>query len=155
MYVTEQTGYLAASDDSTASKSFHVQDYELTYASDSVDEAEDGITYTLVLNVKRAGQELGQVAPSVYVDKSTLQQRLDAQVLTAPDHDLFVVYRGVNQNGDFSLDVRVNQFVLFVWVGFGMLMLGTLFALVGRRAHRRSEDEASSVTYCIPPDKQV
>jgi len=43
------------------------------------------------------------------------------------------VYRGVNQEGAFSLDVRVNPFILFVWIGFGMLMAGTLAALVGNR----------------------
>jgi cytochrome c-type biogenesis protein CcmF len=69
----------------------------------------------------------------VYVDKSTMQQRLDAQVLTMPDHDLFVVYRGVNMNGDFSLDVRVNPLILCVWAGFILLILGTAIAALARR----------------------
>jgi cytochrome c-type biogenesis protein CcmF len=133
MYVTERTGYLAGSPDSDASTVFAVQDYELSYVSDSVDEADDGITYTVVLDVSRGGQALGQVTPSVYVDKSTMQQRLDAQVLTMPDHDLFVVYRGVNMNGDFSLDVRVNPLILCVWAGFILLMLGTAIAALARR----------------------
>jgi cytochrome c-type biogenesis protein CcmF len=59
-------------------------------------------------------------------------------VLGFPEEDLFVVYRGVNQNGDYSLDVRVNQFISLVWIGFGVLMLGTLFALVGRRKTKAS-----------------
>ena len=136
MYVTEQTGYLAATADSTASKSFQVQDYELSYADDTIVETDDGITYTLVLNVKRGGVDVGQVAPSVYVDKSTVQQRLDAKVLAAPDHDLFVVYRGVNMNGDYSLDVRVNPLIGCVWAGFVLLALGTAIAACGRRRSR-------------------
>ena len=145
MYVTEQTGYLAASADSDAAQAFRVQGYELTYADDTIVETDDGITYTLVLDVARDGQGIGQVAPSVYVDKSTLQQRLDAQVLTAPDHDLFVVYRGVNMNGDYSLDVRVNPLILCVWVGFVLLVLGTAIAACGKRLVRgtRSEGAAS------------
>lgn len=145
MYTTEQTGYLAASEGSDAAKAFAVQDYELTYADDAIVETDDGITYTLVLDVKRAGQDIGQVAPSVYLDKSTLQQRLDAQVLTAPDHDLFVVYRGVNMNGDYSLDVRVNPLILCVWAGFALLMLGTAIAALGKRPSRGSREDAPSV----------
>ena len=61
--------------------------------------------------------------------------------MTFPEEDLFVVYRGVNQNGDFSLDVRVNPFIMFVWIGFGMLMVGTLFALVGKRNPKRQIGE--------------
>ena len=82
------------------------------------------------------------MAPSVYLDKSTLQQRLDAQVLTMPDHDLFVVYRGVNVNGDYSLDVRVNPLILCVWAGFLMLVLGTAIAACGKRPSRGSRDGA-------------
>ena len=126
--------------------------------SDSItdnSEVNNTVLYEVVFDVYKNDRYLGQAAPSIQLDVMTQQQKLNAAVIGSPEEDLFVVYRGVNQNGDFSLDVRVNQFILFVWVGFGMLMLGTLFALVGRRAHRRSEDEASSVTYCIPPDKQV
>ena len=146
MYVTEQTGYLAASDQSDAAKAFAVQDYELTYADDTIVETDDGITYTLVLDVKRGGQDIGQVTPSVYVDKSTMQQRLDAQVLTAPDHDLFVVYRGVNMNGDYSLDVRVNPLILCVWAGFVLLVLGTAIAACGKRAARGARDDVQSAS---------
>ncbi len=140
MYVTEQTGYLAGSEKSDAAKVFQVQDYEISYADDTIVETDDGITYTLVLDVKKAGQSIGQVSPSVYVDKSTLQQRLDAQVLTMPDHDLFVVYRGVNMNGDYSLDVRVNPLILCVWTGFILLVVGTAIAACGKRITRGSRD---------------
>jgi cytochrome c-type biogenesis protein CcmF len=91
----------------------------------------------LVLDVKRDGAPLGQMAPSVYVDKSTLQQKLNASVMTMPDHDLFVVYRGVNVNGDYSLDVRVNPFILLVWAGFVLLVAGTAIAACAKRGGRR------------------
>mgnify|MGYP006897794099 CR=1 FL=1 len=100
-----------------------------------------GASFTVACGTE-AGQDLGQVSPSVYLDKSTLQQRLDAQVLTMPDHDLFVVYRGVNVNGDYSLDVRVNPLILCVWAGFLMLVLGTAIAACGKRPSRGSRGES-------------
>lgn len=46
---------------------------------------------------------------------------------------MFVVYRGVNESQALSMDVRVNPLIWLVWVGFGLLMLGTLIAMLGRR----------------------
>ena len=48
-----------------------------------------------------------------------------------------MVYRGVNDEGDFSMDVRVNPLISFVWVGFALLMVGCLIPLFAKRAERR------------------
>ena len=69
--------------------------------------------------------------------QSPQQQKLVASVITFPTEDLFVVYRGVNSDGDFSMDVRVNPLILEVWIGFGLLMAGVLIATVGRRGAKR------------------
>ena len=52
-----------------------------------------------------------------------------------------MVYRGVNENGDFSMDVRVNPLISLVWVGFGLLMVGCLIPLFAKRAAKREGDE--------------
>ena len=57
--------------------------------------------------------------PAVQLVSATQQQKLVASVIGFPLEDLFVVYRGVNDEGDFSMDVRVNPLISFVWVGFG------------------------------------
>ena len=64
---------------------------------------------------------------------TTQQQKLLASVISFPEEDLFVVYRGVNTEGDYALDVRVNPCISLVWVGFGLMMVGILLALIGRR----------------------
>ncbi len=143
MYVYEESGYLAGSEQSSAKAEFDVREYQLKYASDSIDdrtEESNTVLYSVTFDVFKDGQFIGQVTPSVQLDVTTQQQKLNAAVIGFPEEDLFVVYRGVNQNGDYSLDVRVNPFITLVWAGFGMLMLGTLFALVGPRGRRRSGD---------------
>ena len=151
MYVYEQTGYMQTEEENTgeavstivAAEPFDVQEYRLEYASDSIvdnSEADNAVVYGVTFDVYKNDRFVGQVSPSVQLDVMTQQQKLNAGVISFPEEDLFVVYRGVNQNGDFSLDVRVNQFIMLVWIGFGMLMVGTLFALIGpRRAGRRDE----------------
>ncbi|MBR0406374.1 MAG: cytochrome c biogenesis protein CcsA [Eggerthellaceae bacterium] len=148
MYVYEHTGYMDFDAEAKTAKPFEVQEYRLEYASDSITdntEANNTVLYEVVFDVYKNDRYLGQAAPSIQLDVMTQQQKINAAVIGSPEEDLFIVYRGVNQNSDFSLDVRVNQFILFVWIGFGMLMLGTLFALVGRRANKRSDDGSTVI----------
>lgn len=136
MYVYEETGYLAHSEDASATESFDVREYRLEYASDSItdnSETSNSVLYEVTFDVYKSGRHIGQVSPSIQLDVMTQQQKVNAGVITFPEEDLFVIYHGVNAQGAFSLDVRVNPFIQLVWIGFGMLMAGTLFALVGKR----------------------
>ncbi|MBP3866914.1 MAG: cytochrome c biogenesis protein CcsA [Eggerthellaceae bacterium] len=154
MYVYEQTGYMVTEEEDSGSEvttivsaePYEVQEYRLEYAGDSITDnsaANNTVLYEATFDVYKGDRYIGQVNPSIQLDVMTQQQKLNASVISFPEEDLFVVYRGVNQNGDFSLDVRVNQFIMLVWIGFGMLMVGTLFALVGRRKPKRSAEEIS------------
>ena len=155
MYVYERTGYMATEEEETteavtaivSAEPFEVGEYRLEYAGDSItdnSEADNTILYDVTFDVYKDGRPVGQVTPSVQLNVMTQQQKLNAGVMSSPEEDLFVVYRGVNQDGDFSLDVRINQFILLVWIGFGMLMAGTLFALVGPRRSTRLKGERGS-----------
>lgn len=137
MYVTEKAGYLDYDIESdSCAAAFTVKEYELVYTGNVVDPSENGddIFYTVMLDAYKDGKFIGSVEPTVQLVQSTQQQKLVASVISMPTEDLFVVYRGVNMEGDFALDARVNPLISLVWVGFGMLMLGGLIALFGRRS---------------------
>ncbi|MDO4290721.1 MAG: cytochrome c biogenesis protein CcsA [Eggerthellaceae bacterium] len=136
MYVTEVTEYVGYDEEAdAATETLVVEGYELAYAGNEITPSENGddILYTLHFDVTKDGQYVGSVSPAVQVIQSTQQQKLVASVISFPTEDLFVVYRGVNANGDFSMDVRVNPLISLVWAGFGLLMLGALVALFARR----------------------
>ena len=136
MYVYEESGYMAYDDASDTADAFDVREYRLEYVGNEITDntaANNSVLYEVTFDVYKDGRYIGQASPSIQLDAITQQQKVNAAVIGFPEEDLFVVYRGVNASGDFSLDVRVNQFILLVWIGFGMLMLGTLIALVGRR----------------------
>lgn len=141
MYVTEKTGYIAFDEESDTAESFVIDDYELRYTGNSVETMPNGddVLYQVEFDVYRVsdGSYIGHVDPSVQLVTSTQQTKLNASVIGFPTEDLFVVYRGVNEAGDLSMDVRVNPLVSFAWVGFGLLMLGTAIALFGRRRDQR------------------
>lgn len=138
MYVNETVQYVEFDEEANTGGSFTVDDYELRYTDSSVDPINNGedYLYTVQFDVYDAnnGTYLGHVAPSVQLDAATMQQKLNASVLGFPTEDLFVVYRGVNEDGTaLAMDVRVNPLISFTWVGFGLLMVGTAIALLGRR----------------------
>ncbi|MBR5259493.1 MAG: cytochrome c biogenesis protein CcsA [Eggerthellaceae bacterium] len=145
MYVTEVADYVPYdAETDTAASTLVVQDYELAYAGNSIDVMENGddVMYTVIFDVYKDGEFLQQVSPSVQLVQTTQQQKLVADVITFPLEDLFVVYRGVSMDGAFALDVRVNPLILFVWVGFGLIMAGGLVALFAKRVLRNKEAKA-------------
>lgn len=141
MYVTEQVQYISYDEETdTSADTLQIRGYTLEYAGNSIDELEGGrdILYTVTFDAYKDGRYLGQVSPAVRLDQRTQQQKLVASVISLPTEDLFVVYRGVNDDNAFSMDVRVNPYVSFVWAGFVLLMVGILVATVGhRRASRK------------------
>lgn len=145
MYVTEITGYLPYDEETdSTSETFDIQDFQLTYKSNAIDDLGNGnVRYSLTFDVTKDGQYVGTVNPAVQVVGTTQQQKLEASVIGFPLEDLFVVYRGVNDEGDYSMDVRVNPLISLVWVGFGLLMAGAVLALFAKRAERRQGEVAS------------
>lgn len=145
MYVTEKVAYIGYDEATdTASETFQIKDYTLEYVSNSVTEVNNGdvIMYTVNYDAYKDGAFIGQVSPSVQLAQKTQQQKLVASVISLPTEDLFVVYRGVNNDGAFSMDVRVNPLISLVWAGFGLLMIGVCVATAGRRrASRKLTDE--------------
>lgn len=137
MYVSEYAGYVPYDPETdTASETFQAGDYTLTYAGNSIEELANGddMLYSVTFDVAKGGESVGSVSPAVQLVQSTQQQKLVASVIGFPTEDLFVVYRGVNMDGAFSLDVRVNRLISFVWAGFGLLVVGAVVALFGKRA---------------------
>ena len=142
MFVTERTGYVGYDEEADATtEDFSIQDFTLKYTSNSVEEMPNGddILYTVNYDVYKEGQFVGSVSPAVQLVQSTQQQKLVAGVISFPTEDLFVVYKGVNKNGDFSMDVRVNPLISEVWIGFGLLMVGVAIATLGRRGAKRGK----------------
>ena len=144
MYVTEVADYVDYDvDTDTASEDFVIQDYTLVFTGSSVEIDDNGVDiyYTVNYDVYKDGEYLGSVSPSIVLVTSTYQTKLVAGVISLPTQDLFVVYNGssVDDDGNYSLsmDVRVNPLISFVWVGFGLLVVGIFISAVGNRGGKK------------------
>ena len=137
MYVTEKVGYVDFDQDANTGGTFTIENYELRYANNEVNQTSNGkqIDYCTQFEVydTNSGSYIDTVSPSVTLQSATQQTKLNASVVSFPMEDLFVVYRGVNDAGQLSMDVRVNPLISWVWVGFAMLVIGTGLGAFGRR----------------------
>ena len=137
MYVTDKSGYLSSGgEDSQAAAEMQVGSYTVSAGEATIEDKGDGYLYQLELQVQAADGSTFTLAPSIYLDAATSQQKYDAAVASRIDHDLFAVYRGVNENGDYSVELRINPLISFVWAGFFLLMAGTALGLFAKRGVR-------------------
>ncbi|MDR2587623.1 MAG: cytochrome c biogenesis protein CcsA [Coriobacteriales bacterium] len=142
MYVSTASDYLPFDEESdVVSKEFVIHDYRLVYASSSIEPQPNGtdVFYYVTFDVYEGERYRGQVTPGIQLVQTTQQRKPLAGVVSSPLEDLFVVYNGVNGDNELSLTAFVNPFISFVWVGFGLLMVGTIIATVGRRKPKAKE----------------
>ncbi len=109
-------------------ESFTVDDYTFTYQGLNEQKLTNGdIVARASFAVARDGRALGTVTPGLTQFARQGQTRLDAEVLSEPLRDIFMVWQGSEQ-GMMSVNVKINPLIWFAWGGFGLLMLGTALA---------------------------
>ena len=136
MYVTEIKGSLQYDPSTdTASNVFKIRDFTLSYVSNNYRYSanNDDIDVVVNLAVTKDGKPLGTVSPSYTIVQSTQQKDVNAKTISFISGDLFIAFTGVDSSNNIVLDVRFNPLISFVWAGFGLLMVGTLIAAVGKR----------------------
>ena len=150
MYVTQVTQYVSYDEETnTSTDDIHIQNYTLKYVSNSITAQKSDATvfYNVTFDVYKGDNYLGQVNPNVQLSMKTQQQKLNVATLSFPTHDLFVVYQGANDDGALSMNVRINPLISFVWVGFGLLVVGMVIAAFGaifKRRKAQKEGRASN-----------
>ena len=147
MYVTEVSAYLPYDEEADAvSGDFQIQGYTFEYTGNAIEQLEnkDDILYTVFFDVYEEGEKIASVAPSVTLVQSTMQQKLNAAVVSMPAKDLFVVYYGVSDDGSLVMDARVNPLISLVWAGFFLLVLGAVVALFARRGPSQDSSRAQN-----------
>jgi cytochrome c-type biogenesis protein CcmH/NrfF len=112
-------------------QSIEVEEYVVTYqgAGSRVDH-EKRIVYA-TLDVKRHGKAVGTIEPKRFFYKATPgQPSTEVATFSSLRNDLYVTVGMINtQTKMASFRVHVNTLVSFVWIGFGLLILGCLTSM--------------------------
>lgn len=110
-----------------------VEDYTFVYQGvDQVQKENGDVEFTSNWEVKRDGESLGTISPGQTQFARQQQTRLNADVLSEPLRDIFVVFEGVDETGNLSMNVKINPLIWFAWGGFGLLMIGSALAAIPR-----------------------
>ncbi len=121
----------------TPGASAEAGDYTFVFKSVEENTLPNGDQETkAILQVNRNGRSIGTLEPGQLAYAIQGQTRLNASVVSEPLRDVFVALEG-QQEGQLSLNVKINPLIWFTWIGFAVLLLGTTIALWPRGAKAR------------------
>ncbi|MCL2882183.1 MAG: cytochrome c biogenesis protein CcsA [Coriobacteriia bacterium] len=130
MYVRQVNKTVPESDN----MNFTIADYSFTLKDKKQTPAANGdVTYTATFDLKKGSQDLGTVTPSVTNVAATGQQTSNAIIKSSMLNDLFISLApqrdaATGQIASLEMDVRINPLIRFVWIGVGLMMVGTVLA---------------------------
>ena len=141
MYVSETAGYVQYNEDEDTAEAFTASGYELDYTANSAYMTGNytAVMYQVEFDLKQGDATIGHLTPALKLIANTQQTQAVAAVHTLPLEDVFVIYNGVDDDGNFSIDVYINRLILFVWIGFGVMIAGALIAALGKGRGKLAE----------------
>jgi cytochrome c-type biogenesis protein CcmF len=145
VYKVEQRQTINAKAGATAA----IGGYRLTFVKLRSDTGPQGAERTYaVLNVTKAGRDLGQIAPHLDYFPSTEQTAARAVIMGGMFQDLFVSPEAYDQK-QLTLQMDIFPLVRFVWIGAGLLVAGAGVSLWPRR---RSQEVVEAALGGAAPD---
>ncbi|MBI4674543.1 MAG: heme lyase CcmF/NrfE family subunit [Chloroflexi bacterium] len=81
------------------------------------------------MTITQAGQPIGMLFPEKDFYPGQEQPSTEMAVRSTLIEDLYIILAGWEDDGAASVKVIVNPLVMWLWIGFGVLVLGSLIAL--------------------------
>jgi cytochrome c-type biogenesis protein CcmF len=98
------------------------------------------------VRIRRGDRDLGVYAPAISTFPNSTEGIGTPSVRTGLTEDVYLtLVSSPNEGGRITLGVRVNPMILWLWVGGGVIALGTLLALLPR-PRRRSRAPARTAS---------
>jgi cytochrome c-type biogenesis protein CcmF len=122
-------------------QSVTVSGYRLTYIGASSSRSAQRSTVSARVRISHGGRDLGTYAPAVSSYPNAMTGIGTPSVRTGLVEDVYLTIVSLpNARGRVTIAVLVNPMVLWLWIGGGVMALGTLIALVpgGRPGRRRA-----------------
>jgi cytochrome c-type biogenesis protein CcmF len=113
-----------------AGESAAVAGYRVTYLDSRTDRSDQKTTVSARVRVERGDDDLGVYAPAISTFPNSTQGIGTPSVRTGLREDVYLtLVSSPNQRGRVTLAVAVNPLVVWLWIGGGVIALGTLVAL--------------------------
>jgi cytochrome c-type biogenesis protein CcmF len=110
---------------------FSLGHYQLRVADMTSGDNENYSWSRAQLEVSRNGQPLGTLEPERRFYKASNQSTSEVAIRRRPNEDLYLNYAGPSQDNQRAvIQAFVFPLVDWIWIGFGVLLSGTLICLV-------------------------
>lgn len=119
-----------------------VQGYTLKYAEYTVQPTEAKQRFAVTLEVSKGNRSLGRLTAEKNFHWNIEQWVTEVAIRPGLVEDLYVILSGLESNGLATLSVQTHPMVTWLWIGGGLLFLGTLWAMWPRADRRRSTGRA-------------
>jgi len=130
----------------TPGASVEFDKYRFEFVIGEIDQGE--FTSFVTVNLKAYGANdwyLGAIHPSIEISMVSQMQRTIPVTLSSPLRDVFVVFQGVDRYDNLALMIKINPLISCVWLGFGLLIIGTLASTCARRGKPNRDVEGKSL----------
>ena len=110
-------------------ESMQVRGYTLTFNGLETTSSSDSAKVTGTLDVARGDKRIGTIESSKRLEGRAQELVTDVGIRSTPREDLYVILSGLTDDlSEATFKVFVNPLMMWIWVGGGVLVAGTLIA---------------------------
>jgi len=121
----------------TRGQSATVSGYTLTYLGAHIDRSAQKTSISAPIRVARGDHVLGVYAPSISTFPNSTEGIGTPSVHTGIVEDVYLtLVSSPSKGGRITVGVRVNPMILWLWIGGGVIALGTILAFAPRLRRR-------------------
>lgn len=124
--------------------SIEIGPYVVRYADYIDEELADKQRFAAVLEVTSGGSRLKTLTPEKNFHWNIQQWVSEVAVWSRPSEDLYVILAGMSDDGSATLQIFREPLMLWMWIGGGVMVLGTLIAWWPAEPRRRRTAGAPS-----------
>jgi cytochrome c-type biogenesis protein CcmF len=118
-----------------------VQDYVLEHEGFWVESSPAKHRFATPLGVYRGNRRIATLVPEKNFHWNVEQWVTEVAIRTSLKEDLYVILAGFAEDGSATFQILINPLVVWLWIGGGLLLLGTAVALWPEAKGRQSNDD--------------
>jgi cytochrome c-type biogenesis protein CcmF len=135
LYQTEYQAILAEGETVT------VKDYTLKHEGFWVENSPAKHRFATPLGVYRGDSRIATLVPEKNFHWNVEQWVTEVAIRTSLKEDLYVILAAIAQDGSASFQILINPLVVWLWIGGGILLLGTTVAIWPEDQRKRASDD--------------
>jgi cytochrome c-type biogenesis protein CcmF len=105
-----------------------VQQYALTFEGLKMTPAQNRDIISAQIRVSENGNPIGALLPSKDYYRAADQSTTEVAIRSTPREDLYLILAGWTNDGTATIKIVINPLVMWLWIGFGVFITGTLIA---------------------------